>query len=122
MKKNDDRAFVRCLLLARDFKPRREGPRDDLFAAMPPLKAKKALFASAAGVRENRREQGQDEVKPMFVDVKKAHLNAECGEEEWVELPDEFKKCRKHAKQKRRFLELRKTSSGWEDDYARWRR
>ena len=24
----------------------------------------------------------------MFVDVKKAHLNAKCDEEEWVELPD----------------------------------
>ena len=49
MKKDDDgRAFVRCRLVARDFKPRREGPRDDMFAAMPPLEAKKALFAHAA--------------------------------------------------------------------------
>ena len=94
--------------MARDFKPRREGPRDDLFAAMPPLKAKKALFASAAGVRENRREQGQDEVKTVFIDVNKAHLNAECGEEEWVELPDEFKKCGKYAKMKRRLFGIEK--------------
>ena len=40
------REFVRCRLLAGDFEPRREGPREDLFAAMPPLEAKKALFAS----------------------------------------------------------------------------
>ena len=26
-----------------------------------------------------------------FVDVTKAHLSAKCGEEEWVELPDEFR-------------------------------
>ena len=66
--------------------------RNNLFAAMPPLEAKKALFAFVAEVREKRRAQGHDEVKLMFVDVKKAHLNAKCDEEEWVELPDEFKK------------------------------
>ena len=37
--------------------------------------------------------QGDDEVKLMFVDVRKAHLNAKCDEEGWVELLDEFKKC-----------------------------
>ena len=84
--------FVRCRLVARDFKPKHEGSRDDLFAAMPPLEAKKTLFAFVAGMREKRRAQGHDEVKPMFVDVKKAHLNAKCDEEEWVELPDELKK------------------------------
>ena len=63
--------------MARDFKPKREGPRDDLFEAMPPLEAKKALFAFVAEVREKRRAQGHEEV---------AHLNAKCDEEEWVEL------------------------------------
>ena len=59
MEKDDDgREFVRCRLAARGFKPTREGPRDDLFAAMPPLEAKKALFAYVPGVREKRRKQG----------------------------------------------------------------
>ena len=31
---DDGRDFVRCRLVAPDFKPRREGPRDDLVAAM----------------------------------------------------------------------------------------
>ena len=93
VKKHDDGfEFVTCRLVARDFKPRREGPRDDLFAAMPPPEAKKALFTYVAGVREKRREQGQDEVKLMFIDVKTAFLNAKLDEEEWVDLPDEFKK------------------------------
>ena len=48
-----------------------EGPRDGLFAAMPSLEAKKALFAFVAGVRDKRREQGQDEVKLMFIEKKK---------------------------------------------------
>ena len=50
--------FVRCRLVGRDFKPKREGPRDDLFAAMPPLESKKALFAMVAGERGRRRRQG----------------------------------------------------------------
>ena len=55
VKKDDNRKiFVRCRLVARDFKPKREGPRDDLFAAMPPLEANKALSAFVAGVREKR--------------------------------------------------------------------
>ena len=61
--RNDDDGceFVRCRLVARDFKPRREGPRDDLFAAMPPLEAKKALFPCVAGVREKRTRSGRSE-------------------------------------------------------------
>ena len=51
------------------------------------------MFAYMAGVSEKGRAQCQEEVELMFVDVKKAHLNAKCEEEEWVELPDEFKKC-----------------------------
>ena len=70
---------------------------------MPPLETQKALFAYVAGVREKRREQGQDEVKLVFIalTVKKAHLDAKCEEEEWVELPDEVKKFGKSAKLRR---------------------
>ena len=92
-KKDDSgKMFVRCRLVARDFKPKHEGSRNVLFAAMPPLEAKKALFAFVAGMREKRRAQGHDEVKLMFVDVKKAHLNAKCDEEEWVELGGRIQK------------------------------
>ena len=53
---------------------------------LPPLEAKKALLACDVGVREKSREQGQEEVKLVFVDVQQAHLNAICDEEEWVVL------------------------------------
>ena len=111
-----EKTFVRCRLVARDVKPKRKGPRDDLCAAMPPLEAKKALFAFVAGMREKRRAQGHDEVKLMFVDVKKAHLNAKCDEEEWVELSDEFSKFGRYAKLKRWLCGMRKAASGWEDE------
>ena len=50
---------------------------------------------------EKSREHGQDEVKLMFIDVKKAHLNTKCDEEECVELPDSFEKFGKCAKLQR---------------------
>ena len=78
-------------------------PVTTLFAAMPPLEAKKALFAFVAGVREKRRTQGHEEVKLMFVDVKRAHLKAKCEEEEWVEVPNEIKNFGRYAKLKRSF-------------------
>ena len=116
-KKDDNgKMFVRCRLVARDFKPKHEGPRDELFVAMPLLEAKKALFAFVAGMREKRPVHGHDEVKLMFVDVKKAHLNAKCDEEEWVELPDEFNKFGRYTKLKRWLYGMRKAASGWEDD------
>jgi len=114
----DGEEFVRCRLVARDFKPKREGPRDDLFAAMPPLEVKKALFALIAGERGRRRRRGMDEMKLMYIDVKKAHLNAKCDEEEWVELPREFWEWGRYAKLKRWLYGMRKAASGWEDDYA----
>ena len=118
-KDDDGRGFVRCRLEARDFKPRREGPRDDSFAAMPPLQAKKAQFAHVSGVRQKRREQGQDEVKLILIDVTKAHLNAKCDEKERCDLPDELKKVGKCARLRRWLHGVRKVASGWEDDNAR---
>ncbi len=50
--------FVLCRLVARDFKPKTEGIRDDLFAAMPPLESKKMLFALVAGNRTRRANRG----------------------------------------------------------------
>ena len=40
-----------------DLKPRHEGPRDDLYAAMTPLDATKALFAHVAGTLRARRTE-----------------------------------------------------------------
>ena len=75
-KMNDDgEEFMRSRLVARDFRPRRGPDRPDLFAAMPPLEAKKMLFIMtvAGGAFEQR--GSKDEQKLMFIDVRKAHLN-----------------------------------------------
>ena len=115
---DDGKKFMRCRLVARDFKVKNERNRDDLFAAMPPLEAKKMLFRMTAGVRGWRRRNNKEEVKLMFIDVKKAHLNARCDEEEWVELPEEFWEWGRYAKLKRWLYGMRKAASGWEEDFA----
>ena len=110
---------MRCRLVGRDFKPRHEGAREDLFAAMPPLESKKLMFRMVAGMRGQRRRRNLAEVKLMFIDVRKAHLNAICEEEEWVELPEEFWKWGRYAKLKRWLYGMRKAAAGWEEDYAK---
>jgi hypothetical protein len=74
---------VRCRLVARDFRGADRG-RDDLFAATPPLEAKRMLLSRAATrntVREPR--------KLLFIDAKKAHLNPRCMQDVFIELPEE---------------------------------
>ena len=65
---------VRCRLVARDFKPKGEKDREDLFAAMPPLESKKRVFQNAVHENRENRRRGQGGVELMFIDVKKAHL------------------------------------------------
>ena len=36
----------------------------------------------------------------MFVDVKKAHLNAKCEEDKWKELPEECRQFGRYARVK----------------------
>ena len=110
--------FVRSRLVGRDFRPKGEGGRSDLFAAMPPLEAKKVLFRMTAGQRGWRRRRNELEIKLMFIDVKKAHLNAVCEEEAWVELPPEFWEYGRFARLRRWLYGMRKAAAGWEENYA----
>ena len=54
----------------------------------------------------------------MFFDVRKAHLNAVCKEEECVELPEEFWEDGRYARLRRWLYGMRKAAAGWEEDYA----
>ena len=78
---------------------------------MPPLESKKLMFRMVAGMRGQRRRKGLSEVKLMFIDVRKAHLNAVCDEEEWVELPEAFWKWGRYAKMKRWLYDMRKAAA-----------
>ena len=74
---------VRSRLVLRDFKGG-DKDRDDLFAAPPPLESTRLLLSRAA-----MRVNGRLTRKLLFIDAKKAHLNPECKEDVYVELPDE---------------------------------
>ena len=80
---------IRCRLVARDFKPKGEKDRSEIFAAMPPLESKKLLFQQAMSQNARNRSRGEDGLKIMLIDVKKAHLNGFVGEDEfaYIELP-----------------------------------
>ena len=78
----------RSRLVAKEIKRDR---RDDLFAATPPLEAKKALFSMA--VTENIGWTG-DRKKGMkldFLDVRRAYFYAKAKRTVYVQLPAPFK-------------------------------
>ena len=79
--------FFRARLVARDFKTK---GGESLFAAMPPLEAKKLLFRMAAKEQRVWRRGRWERRKLMFIDVKKAHLNGKVPDDEFafVKLPD----------------------------------
>ena len=77
---------------------------------MPPLVAEKALFAFVVGSARQARERGLAEMKVMFADVKKEHLNARCDEEERVELPDELEEQGRYAKLRRWRYRIKKAA------------
>ena len=54
----------------------------------------------------------------MFIDVRKAHLNAVCDEEVYVELPEEFKEYGECAKLRRWLYGCRPAAANWEDEYV----
>ena len=111
---------VRCRLVARDFKPKGEKDREDLFAAMPPLESKKLVFQKAVVENAQRRAKGQDGIKLMFVDVKKAHLYGEVPEGEYVyiELPGEAGKEGKCGRLNKWLYGMRNAASAWEKHYS----
>ena len=55
--------------------------RDDLFAATPPLEAKRLLFSRAA-----TRIEGKSRRKLLFIDAKRAHLYPKCEDDVYIEL------------------------------------
>jgi hypothetical protein len=111
---------VRCWWVARDFKPKGDKDREDLFAAMPPLEAKKLLFRMAAAQRKTWRKGVPKKMKLMFIDLKKAHLNAFVADDEkvYVELPEEAGAPGKCGRLRRWLYGMRPAASAWEKDYT----
>ena len=115
-----ERPDVRCRMVARDFKPKGEKDREDLFAAMPPLEAKKLLFKKAAMGKREWRNGRWARQKLMFIDVKKAHLNGVVGEDDhvYISVPPGVCPPGRCWKLKRWLYGMRPAASAWESDYS----
>jgi hypothetical protein len=86
--KGDERnPKYRSRLVAMEFN---SGKREDLFAATPPVEAKKLLMALAMTEGYGYDRQGKwDPLKFDFIDVRRAFFRAPCRREVYVELPGE---------------------------------
>ena len=103
----------RSRLVGRDFKPKGEDIRADIFASMPPWEAKEILFSSAVS------QKGQKEVKKLlFVDATKAHINGVCDVDAFVDLPEEIGEEGKCGKLKFWLYGMRPAARAWEELYA----
>jgi hypothetical protein len=111
---------VRCRLVARDFKPKGDGDREDLFAAMPPLEAKKMLFRNAASHQGRVVDGNTEHMKLLFIDVKKAHLYGKLqeGEQAFVELPPEAAAPGMCGQLNSWLYGMRPAAQAWEREYT----
>ena len=102
---------IRCRLVARDFKSKDGRDREDLFAATPPLELLKCLLSKAVSGSKRR--------KILVIDVKKAHLNPECDQDVYIELPPEASpgpgKCGKLVHW---LYGFRPAAQAWENHYS----
>ena len=82
--------ITRSRWVAQDFKTKGDNQREDLFASMPPLEAKKALFRIGAVRLKGKMTKRGTPMKMLFIDVRKAYLNAMCEKDDvYVALPEE---------------------------------
>ena len=89
-KGDDDNPEYRSRLVAKEIK--REA-RDEMFAAMPPLEPKKALFSLCMSkVSAGCGNQGAEKMKLVFVDVRRAYFYANASRNIYIQLPPEDSK------------------------------
>ena len=110
-KGTENKPEIRCRLVARDFRGA-DKDREDLFAATPPWELKKLLMSHAAD-RSNGKTR-----KMLLIDVKKAHLNSECTEDVFIELPEEVGAAQGKVGKLRRWLYGFRPAAAWEAHYA----
>ena len=95
--------------------------RSDIFAAMPPLEAKKLLFRKAVGGRKELRNGEWCQQKIMLIDVKKAHLYGELEDHEsaFVLPPDGECEQGKCWRLRRWLCGMRPAASAWEKHFSK---
>ena len=95
--------------------------REDLFAATPPLEAKKILFSMAVtegiGYQPGCKNQGY---KLEFIDVRRAYFHAEARRKVYVELPEEDREPGMCGRLKKAMYGTREAAQNWEHAYTQF--
>ena len=116
MNKGDSKSpEYRSRLVAQELK---KDVREDLFAATPPLEAKKALFSLAAtSLAKGRGSAGGGTMKLLFIDVKRAYFYAAARRNVYVKLPPADYTEGMCGKLNKAMYGTRETASNWEHKY-----
>ena len=115
-KGDDANPEYRSRLVAKEIN---RSPSDEMFAATPPLEAKKMLFSLAVtGLANNRAHNFKGVQKLLFIDVRRAYFYAPARRDVFVALPDEDSKAGYCAKLNVSMYGTRDAASNWEDEYA----
>jgi hypothetical protein len=113
-KGDDVNPELRSRLVAQEIK--RKGSGDTIFAATPPLEAKKALFSFA--VTEDIGWGKDWQYKLEFIDVKRAYFYAEAKRNVYVKLPDEDFAPGMCGKLLKSMYGTRDAAFNWEEEYS----
>ena len=107
----ENKPEIRCRLVARDF--RRQGQGGSLCGCTT-VGAEEAADCRTRPERSNGKTR-----KMLLIDVKKAHLNSECTEDVFIELPEEVGAAKGKVGKLRRWLYgFRPAAAAWEAHYA----
>ena len=117
-KGDKDNPDIRCRWIGKEFKGKDKN-RDDLYAATPPLEAKKSLIILAASQCGIKRK---DLKKIGLIDIKKAYFNAKVKRLLYVKLPDEALEPHERgqfcARLNYSLYGTRDAASNWEEAYT----
>ena len=95
--------------------------REDLFAATPPLEAKKLLMALAVtdgvGFKAGRKKKG---MRLDFIDVRRAYFHARARRLVYVALPEEDYEEGMCGRLKKAMYGTRDAAQNWEYAYTEW--
>jgi len=105
----------RSRLVAKEIK---RDSRTDLFAATPPLEAKKMLFSLAVTDGYGYNKDKSKGMKLDFIDVRRAYFHAKCRRDVYVELPEEDAEEGMCGKANMSIYGTRDAAQNWEEEYS----
>ena len=94
--------------------------RDDLFAATPPLEAKKMLLSLAMTEGFGYHNNASKQMKLEFIDIRRAYYQAKARREIYVQLPPEDSEPGMCGKLNKALQGTRDAAQCWEYEYSQF--